>query len=216
MEILVLGATGRTGRHLVRLILNEGHQVTAFVRSPEKLPRPQTGVRVIRGDGIDISNLQNLFGNQRFDAVIIAVGADSLKCSTVRGDVTKNVVKCLSQTNANPRIWVVSSAGANESLGHLGFFSRTFVNTILKGHISDHEAQENYVRESSLPYTIVRPVGLTDEMMNQKNYLVMESGRVQTTNISRLSVADFIVQNLDNPKYLGKAVTLCSSSEKNK
>jgi len=37
LRILVIGATGGTGRELVRQALAQGHQVTAFVPNPEKL-----------------------------------------------------------------------------------------------------------------------------------------------------------------------------------
>ena len=36
MKILVLGATGRTGRLFTRKALEEGHAVTAYVRNPDK------------------------------------------------------------------------------------------------------------------------------------------------------------------------------------
>ncbi|QLE01702.1 NAD(P)H-binding protein [Galbibacter sp. BG1] len=215
MNVLVIGATGRTGRHVVRLALNEGHHVTVFVRSPEKLYRPQTGVKIVRGDALDATAIQNLIYHNSYDSLVLVVGADSLKCSTVRGDITKNVVKSLEQKNASTRIWVVSSAGTNESINQLGFFSKTFVNTILKGQILDHKNQENIVRESSLPFTIVRPVGLRDTPPDSaEKYMILENGRVATTSISRVNVADFIIKNLDNPAYLQKAVTLCAVSDK--
>jgi len=49
MNLLVLGATGRVGGHVVRLALARGHRVTALVRAPEKLA-PAPTLRVVRGD----------------------------------------------------------------------------------------------------------------------------------------------------------------------
>ncbi|MDG3580808.1 MULTISPECIES: NAD(P)-dependent oxidoreductase [Galbibacter] len=212
MEILVIGATGRTGRHIVRMALNEGHRVTAFVRSPEKLDRPQTGVKVVQGDALDATAVHNLINNNNFDSVVIAIGADTLKCSNVRGDSTKNVITALENRNAPTRLWIVSSVGTNESMDQLGFFSKAFVKTILKGHIADHTNQENYLKESSLPYTIVRPTGLKDESSNG-GYIVLEKGRLPTDRVSRQDVAHFIIKNIDNEAYLGKAVTLTSAKK---
>src|SRR5690606_19269566 len=102
----------------------------------------------------------NVINNHKFDAVVIAVGADTFKCSNIRAVTTKNVIDALENRSPSTRLWVISSAGSNESMDQLGFFSRTFIKNILKGHISDHSNQEKFVIGSNLPYTIVRPTGL--------------------------------------------------------
>ncbi|MEL4307872.1 NAD(P)-dependent oxidoreductase [Joostella sp. CR20] len=209
MEILIIGATGRTGRHLVKFALNEGHRVTVFVRSPEKLDRPQTGVKVIKGDILDLAEVKNLMSTYQFDAVIVAIGADSLKCSSTRAESTKNIVNALEAVTTTTRLWIMSSAGVNESIDQLGFLGKMFVKTVLKGHITDHTNQEKYVTDSSLPYTIVRPLALSDEAFSDgENFEILEKGRVLVNKISRADVAYFIISNLNNPEFLGKAITL--------
>ncbi|MCX2681173.1 SDR family oxidoreductase [Galbibacter sp. EGI 63066] len=212
MEILVIGATGRTGRYVVKQALNEGHRVTAFVRSPEKLDYPQTGVTTVQGNVLDVKEVQNLVNNQRFDAVVVAIGDSTLKRSTVRAVGTKNIITALENRNVSSRLWVISSAGINESMDQLGFISKTFLKTILKGHLRDHSNQEKYVRESRLPYTIVRPVGLSDEA-GDNDYMVLEKGKVKTNRIPRMDVAHFIVKNIGNDDFIEKAVVLCDNKE---
>lgn len=211
MDILIIGATGRTGHLIMRLALEEGHHVTAFVRSPEKLNRPITGVRVVQGDATDDTEIQNVISQYKFDAVVIAVGADTFKCSTVRTDTTRNVVDALENRSSSTRLWIVSSAGSNESMDQLGFFSRTFIKNILKGHIADHSNQENLVQKSILPYTIVRPTGLRDSgMATDHNYMVVTKEMIPTNYINREDLAHFIVHNLFNDQYIGKAVVVTS------
>jgi nucleoside-diphosphate-sugar epimerase len=53
MNVLVVGATGRTGRLLARGALGRGHAVTALVRAPEKLGDLAGRVRVVAGDVLD-------------------------------------------------------------------------------------------------------------------------------------------------------------------
>jgi len=50
MRIAVFGATGRTGRPLVRQALDRRHDVVAFARSPSKLNAENAGVTVVEGD----------------------------------------------------------------------------------------------------------------------------------------------------------------------
>lgn len=211
MDVLIIGATGRTGRLIMKLALEEGHQVTAFVRSAEKLNRPLTGVRIVQGDATDAMQIHNVMSQYKFDAVVIAVGAETFKCSNVREQTTKNVVDALENKSPSTRLWVVSSAGSNESMEQLGFFSRTFIKNILKGHISDHSKQEIIVQKSMLPYTIVRPTGLRGTgMVNDPSYIVVTKEMIPTDNVKRGEIAHFVVCNLFNEQYIGKAVVITS------
>ncbi|WP_417361606.1 NAD(P)-dependent oxidoreductase [Galbibacter sp.] len=211
MEILIIGATGRTGRLIMRLALEDGYHVTAFVRSPEKLNRPVTGVRIIQGDAEDAMQIHNVISQYKFDAVVIAVGAETFKCSKVRTQTTRNVVDALENKSPSTRLWVISSAGSNESMEQLGFFSRTFIKNILKGHISDHSKQENITQNSILPYTIVRPTGLRGiGVVADHNYIVVTKEMIPTDSIKRGELAHFIVCNMFNEEYVGKAVVVTS------
>lgn len=211
MDILIIGATGRTGRLILKLALEEGHHVTAFVRSAEKLSRPQTGVRIVQGNAADLTEIQNVIYNHKFDAVVIAVGADTFKCSNIRTLTTKNVIDALENRSPSTRLWVVSSAGSNESMEQLGFFSRTFIKNILKGHIHDHSNQEKLLVGSNLSYTIVRPTGLRETgIVLEPNYMIISQGSIPTNSVRRGDLAHFIVKNLTNDTYIGKAVVVTS------
>ncbi|MET8155819.1 NAD(P)H-binding protein [Sphaerisporangium sp. NPDC005289] len=56
MTILVTGATGTVGRHLVRHLLESGHKVRALTRDPARAALPQ-GVEVVAGDLTDAAGL---------------------------------------------------------------------------------------------------------------------------------------------------------------
>ncbi len=70
-RILILGATGGTGRLIVRQALARGHDVTALVRSPEK-GRGLEGARIIVGDARDGAALRGAVAGQA--AIISALG----------------------------------------------------------------------------------------------------------------------------------------------
>ena len=50
MKLLVIGASGGTGRRLVQQALQQGHLVTAFARDPAKIKLTHANLRVVRGD----------------------------------------------------------------------------------------------------------------------------------------------------------------------
>src|SRR5262245_7901618 len=80
MNLLVLGATGGTGRQVVSQALEAGHHVTAFVRTPAKLPLANDRLQVIAGSATEARDLTTLFQGQH--AVISALGtSQSLKAN---------------------------------------------------------------------------------------------------------------------------------------
>lgn len=80
---------------------------------------------------------------------------------------------------------------------------------ILRKVFADHQIQEEYVRQSNLDWTIIRPAAFVDGDRTGK-YRHGFSGRDRTSSltISRPDVADFILKQLNNNTYLGKAASL--------
>src|SRR5437879_5171593 len=72
MNLLVLGATGGTGRALVEQALEQGHSVTAFARNPSKIRTTHKNLRVTQGNILDYSSLEVAVKGQ--DAVVSALG----------------------------------------------------------------------------------------------------------------------------------------------
>src|SRR3989442_2509631 len=72
MNLLVLGATGRTGRLVVEQALAAGHTVTALVRSPEKLATGNSNLRVVSGSATDKADLSRALAGA--DGVISTLG----------------------------------------------------------------------------------------------------------------------------------------------
>ena len=79
--------------------------------------------------------------------------------------------------------------------------------TVLKHAKKDHELQEDYVRESNLGWTIVRPSRLTDEAAT-KTFTAGTDPQIKAGQISRANVATFMLAQLENQSYLKKAVAI--------
>jgi len=72
MKIFVIGATGRTGREVVEQALARGHDVTAFVRSPEAIGLTNEKLTVIKGEATEKDQLVKAMQNH--DAVVSTLG----------------------------------------------------------------------------------------------------------------------------------------------
>ena len=72
LRILVIGATGETGRQLVRQALEQGREITALVRKPSKLQVEHPNLRVIKGNVLDYALVESAMRGQ--SAVVCALG----------------------------------------------------------------------------------------------------------------------------------------------
>lgn len=160
MKLAIFGATGKTGIQLVKQALEKGHQVTAFVRDPLRLPVEHGQLNFVRGDVFDPANVAEAVQGQ--DAIICALGSSELKKTTVRSKGTTNIIQAMKEHGVQ-RLLVVTAMGTGDSWDTLSLVNKFFYATLLKSSREDHEAQEAAVKESGLDWTIVRPSGLTDE-----------------------------------------------------
>lgn len=207
MNCFIIGATGRTGQEIVDQALQRGVDVTAFVRSPEKLDHDRHGLTVTQGDGRDTEQVRAALTATDFDAIVIAVSG-GLKNDGTNQVITNNVIEAVSGRDNPPHLWIVSACGTGDSYDQLSVFGRALKATMLKGPFADHEVQEEAVRTSGLPFTIVRPVGLTNGALTSDGYVARTSGKMPSSRISRADVAHYIVGHLTDGQVTGKAVAL--------
>ncbi len=209
MRILVLGASGGTGREIVRQALIRGDlEVTAFVRDPSSL-EPASRLRVIQGDALSEEAVRDAVAGQ--EAVLSALGGRNTANADLLQTAISNVITAM-RAHAINRLIVLGAAGAadmNEALQHQNVGTkvvfRTVAATVLSGPMHDHAAQERLIRDSDLDFTIVHAARLNDDSATG-NYRVEEDGLpAGATVISRSSVAEFMLDQLDTRKYVRKA-----------
>jgi hypothetical protein len=98
MKVLIFGATGTVGFHLVEQSLAAGHCVTAFVRSPAKLKISDPNLSVVVGDVLrDTDRVMAAIAGQ--DVVLVALGA-GLR-GRVRSEGTRNIVDAMERILAS-------------------------------------------------------------------------------------------------------------------
>ncbi len=220
-NILVVGATGGTGKATVKKLLEQGHNVTAFSRSATGLKNEFKGLRCIDGDANDPAQIELVV--EGHDAVIITLGiqenplkvrffgaSDTL--NQIRSNGTKNVIQAM-QNKGVKKLVVQSSYGVGETRGNLGFVDQLFFSLILKPQIADTERQEKIVRESDLEWVIVQPVHLTDAL-DETAVFASTQGETQVMKVARDAVAQFMVSAMNNISLIGKSVAVSAKEQK--
>lgn len=201
MNVLVVGASGTVGRHLVIQALAEGHQVTAFARRPEALGIQHAELTLSAGDVLDSATVLDVVCGH--DAVIVALGSG--RKGGVRAQGTKHVIEAMKAHKVR-RLVCHSTLGAGDSRRNLNFFWRYLMfGMLLRAAYADHEAQENLVRTSGLDWVIVRPAAFTDgPATGTYKHGFSPAERDLTLKISRADVAGFMLRQLFEETYLGR------------
>jgi putative NADH-flavin reductase len=216
-KILVVGATGGTGRATVEALLAAGHEVTAFSRSASRFvgEHPHERLRAIDGDVMDPTQVSGaVLGH---DAVIVTLGIRENPIRVrllgpartpleVRSQGTRHVVAAMRRHGVS-RLIVQSSFGVGETRDRLGFADRLFFALLIRPQIEDTEVQEQVVRGSELNWTIAQPVHLSDDEEDSPPF-ASSSGDTRRMKVSRRRVARFLVDALERPELTRRSVAV--------
>ena len=199
MKVLVLGATGGTGRLIVRDAVAKGHSVVALVRSKARADLP--GAELIEGDARDEATLARAMDG--CDAVVSALGT-GMGCRKVGllTVATRALVTAMTRNDVR-RLVCISALGVGDSRGHGGFvFDRLFQPLLLSQAYKDKNRQEAAIRASSLDWVIVRPAMLTDDQARGSVRAVTDLAGINGGKVARADVARFVVEQLTTDTWL--------------
>jgi putative NADH-flavin reductase len=204
MKFAVLGATGGTGLEIVRQAVENGHSVTAFVRSPERLKPLANRITIQQGDLLNTAELAKAITGH--DAILSGFGP-RVPIAKSDANLLRNFASALTTAmhQANVRRAVIVSTAflfKDSILPPAHLFGRLF----FPGVVIDASAMERTVMESGLDWTIVRPPQLTDKPVTGK-YRV-RTGHLPRFgfNISRANVAHFFLKTAEDPASIRKVV----------
>lgn len=208
MEVAIFGATGRTGRLLVEGALSRGHDVTAFVRSPQKLGALRERVHVIQGDVLDGGAVSDAVDGRQ--AALVALAARGGKAeSQVNALGTLNVIRSMQRYGAR-RLVVLSSSRTYP--GHdpnMSWFADRLVKPLfMRSMLADLRRAEVNVRQSELDWTLVRAAQLTDDPATGHYRSGPGFSLPNGTRMGRADAAAFMLDQLDLTDHIAHAVAI--------
>ena len=209
MRILLLGATGRTGKLLLEQALGHGHIVHVLVREKKKIAIQRYNLTIFEGTPGDVTALQKAM--QGCEAVLSALNISRkyefpwspLRTPRYFLSGTMEKIVTLSEKNALRRVVVISAWGINETKKDLPRWFRWLVNnSTLRYQYHDHERQEQVLRNSTLDWTAVRPVFLTNSKNHKKIFVSEDNEPKPNLYVSRRNLAAFMLNVLEKNLYL--------------
>lgn len=161
MKIVILGATGATGRLLVEQALTRGDQVVAYVRNPYGIAA-NPGLEIVVGALDDTLALKDAVKGA--DAVLVCLGTHGKRMSKTVDLMQKSVpsiIKAMKEANVL-RLVLLSAYGVGDTARTAGLIARIAYQTVVGAIYQDKERSEAMLPGSGLKWTRVYPVILTD------------------------------------------------------
>ncbi|SHN01948.1 NAD(P)-dependent oxidoreductase [Actinacidiphila paucisporea] len=209
MRIAVFGSTGATGRQVVAQALAAGHEVTAFVRDPAKAPPARDGLRIAVGQ-VTSDQAAVTAAVSGADAVVSALGTErnlqGLRSPTVMAQATPRIVRAMEEAEVGRLVWL-SGLGVGDTMAQVPALPR-LAYRVLGRVYADKAAGEQLLRRSSLDWTLVYPVMLTNGARTgrYRHGERLELRGVPT--VSRADVADFVLGRVTAGDYLRKIAVI--------
>jgi len=208
-RVLIVGATGGTGRQLVMQALERGYAVTALVRDPSRLQVDHPQLTVIQGDVLDEGSADAAMRGQ--EAVLSALGHKRYFYPTrILSEGTRYILRAM-EIHGVRRLVCETSLGIGDSAGRMGLYYTLFViPVILPFYFWDKTRQERMIAGSNVEWVIVRPGVLTNGDKRGRSRQGRHVGSfLMTVRISRADVADFMLNQLVSDTYLRAAPGVC-------
>lgn len=207
MKLLVIGATGGTGQHLVSDALAKGHDVTVLVRHPDRIPASSDRLHIVAGSlPDDTAALASAVAGQ--DAVISTLGVGrSLKSHHLIARSLPAIVNAMESQGVR-RLVVMSGYGVGATYRDMPLLPRIMIRVLLADLYADKAAGEDAVFRSNLDWTLAYASTLTNGPKTGRYRVGERLSLSGLPRISRADVADFLLKQVTDQSSVKKGVLL--------
>jgi putative NADH-flavin reductase len=198
-NLVVFGASGRTGRLVVSQAIGRGHTVTAFVRDASKQWFPDA-VEVRQGDPHDADAVADVLLGK--DAVVSALGPIAGVTETEISDATRTIVRAMASVGVR-RVVIAANAKVFSDDDGTGQFANV---------AAEHRRDLAILRDSGLDWTVIAAPFLSDERAGAA-YAAVVDGKAPGRSITREDFAEALLDALDHDDWVGHAVGVANPPE---
>lgn len=201
MQVLLIGATGATGRCALPKLLAAGHRVTALVRRPEALAGAGEQLRVVKGDARDAASIGEAMAGQQ--AVFSAFGPRSLNSGDVQETLMRHLLAACAEHGVR-RLVNLSAWGSLATRDTVPWAFKLIRGSLLRSIYADKDRGEALLLASQLDFVNVSPGRLTNEP-ERGGVRASVDGKGVTPHIARADLAQFMLEQLSSDVWLRKS-----------
>ena len=202
MNILILGATGRVGSHILKFAFDDDHHVTALVRDADKVQVGKRNLTVIEGNALSESDIKKAIADM--DMVVIALGTDG---TTTLSESMALIMKEM-EAEGIKRIITIGTGGILNSRtepGKLRYQSNESKRKTTRAAEEHHKVYE-LLENSNLDWTIVCPTYLPDGEYTGKYRVERDFLPENGAKISVPDTAEFAYSQIEDNRYIKSRV----------
>ncbi len=208
--VVVAGATGRTGKVVVQLLLAQGAKVRGFSRKIDEARTAVPGVEWVAADVRDPKSLDGIAKGA--DRMVIALGSNSFRDPSNKPEEVDDAgvarLAALAKAANLKHVVLVSSAGVTRAQPGEERFAK-----LMYGVMTAKLRGEDSLRRSGVPYTVLRPVGLWDKPPGEYGIAFVPGDPPISAMISRADVAAVAVQALVDPAARNKTLVILNAAQ---
>lgn len=200
--IALFGATGQTGKLVLKMALDQGYQIKALVRDPKKVDYYSNNLTIVKGDVLNYENVETTIKD--CDLVVSLFGHVKNSPEWLQTNGTNHIVKAMNRFGIR-KIISLSGGGLPFPEKDQPKFADKLIRAIMKiafSKVLDDAIQHSKVlKESGLDWVIIRGPRLTNEKPKE-SYRVGWVGVNSGTKIARADLSDFILKQVDSDDFI--------------
>lgn len=206
MKVLLIGATGNTGRLVMPQLLAGGHDVTAFARQPAKLAASADRLRVVQGDVRDAKSLESAVIGQ--DAVLATFGPRTLAKTDVQEVFMRHLVAAMEHGHVRRLVNLSAWGSGGAAVPPRSLAVRYLLLPIfLRYLLADKQRGEAHLFASNLAYTNVCPA-LIKDLPARGSVRASVDGAGLEQVMHREDLARFMVEQLSTDQWVCTCVSI--------
>lgn len=203
-KIAIIGATGKSGKYLIKQLLIKGFSLKVLIRTPENFQIQNLLIEVIYGDATNLKSVETLLTGCSAVISTLGLGAkhDELK---IFSKATEHIIRCIKAMSIN-RYIVITGLNVDTPFDQKSNSTQFATDWMYKNFpvtTADKQVEYQLLQDSSIDWTLVRlPMIIqTDEQFQVKVDLKDCPG----DKISTTDLANFLIEQLEDKTYLKKA-----------
>ncbi len=203
MRITLFGATGKTGRHVLRHALEQGHYVRAYARNPQNIQTTSDRLDIVTGEYTNTAAIASAI--EGADVVISTLGPGKASPPDLMSFSAQSIVKAMSDNEVPRLIWMT---GAGVKLpGDQFSLSRPIVRGLMKlvaaSVLRDSEGAARIIQDSPVQWTIARAPILADAPSSGN--IVISTAPPKPKGVSREDIALFLLSEAEQNNWINAA-----------
>jgi putative NADH-flavin reductase len=206
ITIAMLGATGMAGGYIIQEALEQGYDIRALARTPQKLHALKDQITIVEGDARDLSAIDMLL--QGSNIVISALGptkADGDASKTISATATGHIIQSMPEHNIN-RYILVSGASVyirGDERKLKGWLIQKLAFLALNDTVKDKQAEYQLLADSSIQWTLVRCPLIKDKPFKRQPKASLFTPSSFSLRAGEL--AHFVIDQIESEEFVGKA-----------